>query len=327
MGFQVGARFRDLIVAECEDARRSPPPMTMTECTEHLLVAQRLATSEIPQVIAELQGIADGAQVRFFDLLLSLYEDLWDKNDSETGCTDLVATRAGTLMGSLLMGHNNDNDASAPPPFLLRLMPDDGPVVTGVALGGVGLSLGCNEHGLIIMGNQVIANDVKPGIPRILLVRAALDQPTMHGALALLLHPSRSSSYNNIVGDSSGRVVSIEGSGTKSRLIVPTGKGILTHTNHYQHPDMQEVEGKVDQHSTSLREERACRLMSGQAGTHTVDSFQRVLQDHEGYPDSICRHNNADAVTGFSVIWEVQERVLWYTTGRPCQGVYQPVQY
>lgn len=284
VGVQMGSTFREHVWAGCQDARQNPPPMSTAVCQEHLVAAMHLTQQVIPQVWEELRGIAVGAKVPLSDLVLSLYEDLWDSEDFETGCTDIAANRLATADGHLIMGHNNDEGVDAPPPSLLRLAPTGGPVVTGVALGGVGFSVGVNEHGLVLMGNQVSAKDVKPGIPRIFLVRAALNQPSLPTALDMLLHPLRSSSYNNVLGDMSGRVVNVEGSGTMDRTLVPTSQGILTHTNHYLHPEMQAIEGKGDMRSTTLREQRSCQMMSAMAGRHTVETFQQVLRDHTGYP-------------------------------------------
>ena len=326
IGCQLGRTFQESVQAGCRDVLNEPPPMSSSDRIQSLLVAHKLIEHELPDVMTELRGIADGAQVRVMDLILSLYEDLWDSEDFETGCTDIAANQVGSLNNELLMGHNNDEGCEAPSPVLLRMEPDDGPVVTGVALGGVGLSVGCNGHGLVLTGNQLSATDVKPGIPRILLVRAALDRMSIPEAQAVLLHPLRASSYNNILGDAFGRVVSIEGSGKAYRVMAPTQQGILTHTNHYLHPGMERVEGKGDMASTTLREQRSCTLMEGMSGRHTVQSFQRILRDHVGYPDSICRHSD-DTVTGFSVIWEAERRTLWYAKGHPCKAVYQSLPY
>ena len=326
VGVQMGRTFREHVVAGCLDARQNPPPLSKTECQEHLVVAMHLTQRVIPHIWEELRGIAAGARVPLSDLVLSLYEDLWDSEDFETGCTDIAASRAATAEGRLLMGHNNDEGCESPTPYLLRLAPTGGPVITGVALGGVGFSVGVNEHGLVLMGNQVSAKDVKPGIPRIFLVRAALEQPNLTAALGLLLHPLRSSSYNNVVGDESGQVVSVEGSGTKASTLTPTKDGILTHTNHYLHPAMQAIEGKGDMRSTTLREQRSCQMMTERAGQHTVATFQKVLRDHQGYPNSICRHSE-DTITGFSVICEAEKRVFWFGKGFPCQATYIPVRY
>lgn len=326
IGHQMGVAFRQHILASCLDARNHPPPMSAPACSEHILIALNLTQQVIPQVFTELQGIAAGAGVSLPDLMLSLYEDIWDKEDFETGCTDIAATRQGTITGQAIIGHNNDGAPDSPPPYIIRIVPDDGPTMTGVTLGGVGFSVGCNEYGLVVSGNQLSARDVKPGIPRIILTRAAMDQPTLHAALNVLLHPMRASSYNNVLGDTSGRVVSVEGSGKRAKVIAPTAQGILTHTNHYQHPEMVPLDGKGDMRSTTLREQQACTLMSERAGTHTVQTFQQVLRDHHGYPASICRHSH-DATTGFSAVWEVEQRVFWYAEGHPCQAEYLPVKW
>jgi len=324
IGRQLGALFASHIRRDVEDCRESPPPVR--DLSSVLLATHDLVTRLLPQVAEELRGMAEGAGVRPLDLLLTFYEELWDAEDQETGCTDIVAAGVATFDGQTLMGHNNDEAPEAPPPFLLRLAPVDGPVVTGVALGGTGFSVGVNSYGLVLSGNQVTARDVKPGLPRLLLVRAALDQPSIEEALKVLAHPARASSYNNVLADDMGQVISVEGSGRHMQIVMPKANGVLTHSNHYPHPKMKPVEGKGDFRSTKLREQRSCQLMDESAGLHTLETLASVLRDHRGFPVSICRHGE-DAVTGFSVLFEPEVRRFWFVTGHPCLGRFLPFSY
>lgn len=324
VGLQMGRRYKAFIRTDVANCYREPPPVK--NLLSVLLHARRLLDREFPAVAEELGGLSVGAGVEPLDLMLTFYEELWDSEDSETGCTDIVADGRATFSGRLLLGHNNDEGPDAPEPVLTRLAPTDGPVVTAVALGGVGLSVGVNSFGLVLTGNQLTASDIKPGIPRLLLVRAALDQPTIEAAAKVLLHPARASSYNNILADQAGRVVSIEGSGDKAQLVRPKASGILTHSNHYLHPAMGSVEDKGDMHSTVLREQRSCQLMERSAGLHNLQSLAQVLRDHRGFPASICRHGE-DADTGFSVLFEPEARKFWFVEGNPCGGRYRPVLY
>lgn len=324
IGFQLGRHFAAPTRDGCRDVRANPPPIH--DLSEALLIAWQLISHELPATAEELRGLAEGAGVRLMDLLLYLYEDLWDSEDTETGCTDIAADARATLTDRLLVGHNNDEPPEAPAPALIRLIPDDGPVVTAVAVGGVRIMVGVNDTGLVLSGNQLIATDLRRGIPRIVLVRAALDQSGIRDAARVLLHEARTSSYNNVLADATGRVISIEGSGRQSGFIRPTSTGVLSHSNHYLHQEMQGVEGKGDMRSTHLREQRSCVLLEERAGRHSTTTFATLLRDHHGFPGSICRHGT-DSMTVFSVIFEPELHRLWYVAGPPCQGVYRPVVY
>lgn len=320
VGFQLGTLFQEVTRKACREAQRNPPPI---QDVPTILDRSRLLIRKIlPHMAEEIRGIADGAGVSEQELLLFLFEELWDSEESESGCTDIAAVGRATANGRLLVGHNNDEAPSTAKPHLLRLIPEGGPEITTVSLGGIGPSVGCNDYGLVLTGNALYAKDVKVGIPRIVLVRAALEEPTMLRAAKLLLHPERASSYNNVLADQGGQVVSMEGSGSAARILKPTDSGILSHSNHYLHPEMKHLDSKEDRHSTVLREQRSCHLMEQFAGKHTLRTFARVLRDHKGYPDGICRHGS-DAVTGFSIIFEPERRRFWYAEGRPCQNRYR----
>ncbi len=56
--------------------------------------------------------------------------------------------------------------------------------------------------------------------------------------------------------------------------------------------------------------------------------MKAALQDHEGYPRSICRHANEDPQTGewqtvFSVIIEPDQQRMHVSRGTPCEHPYE----
>src|SRR5258707_7115287 len=73
-----------------------------------------LAPSRIvyPQYVEELEGIAEGAEVAFEDIFVSMCEELWEVPIIQ-GCTDMAARGNATLDGTTLIAHTNDLFASA----------------------------------------------------------------------------------------------------------------------------------------------------------------------------------------------------------------------
>ena len=55
-----------------------------------------------------------------------------------------------------------------------------------------------------------------------------------------------------------------------------------------------------------------------------VETIKRILSNHEGYPESICRH--ADEIghsTVYSIIIDMTEDIVYICAGNPCCGEYQ----
>jgi hypothetical protein len=273
-----------------------------------------------PDRAEELQGFSQGAEVPLRVLLLTLSEELWD---SASGCTDIAARRSATALGNTLLGHNDDEPVGSVP-VLVRLKPQGKPEVLALTLGGLRFETGANEAGLVVSGNTVGATDVQPGIPRLLLTRAAMEAPSLQEALWCCLDRSRAPSYNNVLGTTQGVLVDLEGSATRVAQL-PFQEDVLVHTNHYLMPWMQQIEipGGIDATSKD-REQRARKLIS-QTKEHTVSTFMKILSD-----PVLCRHPTKEPhalSTMASVVYDLSARTLWCCEGLPCQGVYIPLSF
>jgi isopenicillin-N N-acyltransferase like protein len=190
-----------------------------------------------------------------------------------------------------------------------------------VSVGGLGYSAGFNAAGIVMSGNQVSSNDIKPGVPRLLVARAILAARRLEEALDACLLPQRASSYNNVVGDAHGEVYCMEGSATDCEPIYIT-EDILAHANHYTSAPMRRFEAEPHTSGGSIiRHNRAMRLLRENYGQLSPQRFQELLADHANYPGSICKHG-LEAVTVFSFIVNLNERRAWIGRGRPCQTTY-----
>jgi isopenicillin-N N-acyltransferase-like protein len=164
----------------------------------------------------------------------------------------------------------------------------------------------------------VANSDIRPGVPRLLVVRAILAARRLEEAMAACLLANRASSYNNIIADAHGEVYSMEGSATDCEPIYIEGD-ILAHANHYTSPGMRRFEAdRNDIAGSVIRHHRAWRLLRENHGQHSVLRFQELLADHANYPGSICKHG-VESVTAFALVVDVAARRAWLGRGRPCQ--------
>jgi isopenicillin-N N-acyltransferase-like protein len=275
-----------------------------------------------PQYIDELEGIAEGADAPFDEIFLSMCEELWESGAWKRGCTDMAARGRATLDGSTLVAHTNDlMPRSEENLVLLKVQAGDQPEFLGMSPGGIAISAGFNAAGISLTGNQLDNNDIRPGVPRLLVVRAILASRHLSEAMDHCLLPQRASSYNNVLADANGEVYCMEGSATDCEPIY-IEKDILAHTNHYLSPAMRQFEADRNSISNSvLRHNRATRLLRENRGQLTPELFQKLLADHAGYPTSICKHG-LETVTVFSIIIHVEGLRAWIGRGRACETEY-----
>lgn len=292
---------------------------------DHDLVLRYRGASvkHLPWVVDELDAAAQAADVDPIALFADAVHELstFSAAGVPARCTDVAAAPTLTADGHLLVAHNNDltlgdeNDVVA-----IEWKVDGEPTILTLGI-GPWISVGWNEAGLSITGNEVAPKDEGVGIPRLLQVRDVLTRTTLTEATRAILHPARASSYNWVVGHGDV-VVSIEGSATAAEAIAPSEDGTLAHTNHYVHPDMLDYEGSASSEGSSTRLQRARTLLTESAGdTITRSRLREILSDHEG-SEALCRHGSdaGDAQTAFWCIADVTARTVMYGRGNPCDS-------
>jgi isopenicillin-N N-acyltransferase like protein len=330
VGRQIGENFRERIGATLAKMRESLHTGVSWEDMLHQgNLYQAFSREAYPRYIEELEGIAEGARVPYEVLFLSICEELWEAPAwrdptwrTLRGCTDLAARGGATVGNATLIGHTNDlGPASEDELVILKVRAGDDPEFLGVSPGGVGYSAGFNAAGISLTGNQLNSNDVRPGVPRELVVRAILASRRIGEALGHCLLPHRASSYNNVIADRFGEVYSMEGSATDMEPIY-IHEDILAHANHYTSPRMRHFEADPsDIHDSITRHERATRLLRENFGEITPECMRLMISDHANYPASICKHAG-QSVTVFSMVIHVEALHAWIGRGRPCEATF-----
>ncbi len=323
VGQQIGEQMRPTLQRMLERMREGLPANVSWD--DVLVQGQSyLAHSRTvyPQYIEELEGIAEGAGLPFEEVFLGVCEELWEPVVWRGGCTDFAARGRATADGSTLLAHTNDLAPEVEDDLvILKVRAGDEPEFLGVSVGGLGYSAGFNAAGISMTGNEVSCNDIRPGVPRLLIVRAILAARRLEEAMDACLLPQRASNYNNVIGDANGEVYSMEGAATDCEPIY-IEEDILAHANHYVSLPMRRFEAdRNDISGSTIRHNRALRLLRENYGRLSPALFQRLLTDHVNYPASICKHG-LESVTVFSIILNLNELRAWIGRGRPCQTTY-----
>ena len=312
VGRQIGA-------ATADEMRRM-----VVEPLPDLALASRyraVTLEHVPWIVEELDGAAEGAGLDPLEVFAASIEELAPA-EAPTGCTDLVVTGAGTADEHVLVAHTNDLYAEEEAGIVaIEWRVPGEPVVFSLGAGPL-VSVGWNDAGLSVTGNEVSPNDEGIGIPRLLQVRDVLTRRTLQDAIDATLHPARSSAYNWVLAHADGSAVNVEASATSSETDQPRD-GFLTHTNHYTREEMQPFEREGDYESSCARLDRARELAVGDG--FTVEGLREILSDHENGENAICRHaDEPKAVkTVFWCVADVTAGEIAYGRGNPCHSETQ----
>ena len=341
VGRQIGEALRERIRAGLErEVYAGPFPEGRTLEQQLALASEylRVTAEELPWLVEEFEGCAEAAGVDPVALFAWHVEEIWYeprrpgaplREEAALGrCSDLVAVPPATADGHVLVGHNNDLRPEAEEGLVAVEWTVPGEPVVFTIGGALAASVGFNSAGISLTGNELAPNDERVGIPRGPQFRVMLAQRTMDDVLQVALHPRRASSYNQVLADRTGRVVNVEGSATDAELTGPDERGHLVHTNHYVCERMLPYEGDPDYAVRSARRyRRAAELLGAQPqGTVTEEVLRRILSDHEGAPDCLCRHPDrfgGESKTVFWCIADVTEGRVTYGRGNPCDSPAQ----
>ncbi|MGN6792120.1 MAG: C45 family autoproteolytic acyltransferase/hydrolase [Streptosporangiaceae bacterium] len=312
-----------------------------------------------PSYVAEMRGIADGADIDFADVLaINVRTEVMfaakarqaantARQPSRTGpaeCSAFAVAPAPGQPGPTLLGQNWDwLPHSAETVVVLESRQTDGPDFVTVVEAGLLAKAGMNAAGLGLVTNAMVtADDLgEPGLPYHVMLRAIMDCENVSDAITSLQAGFRSSSANYLLAHKDGVAIDVEASpGDFSRLYFlypdgsyPGGNGILLHTNHF----LADRFARTDVSVWAMPDSpvRLQRLHAGvqAASDFSLATFRALLSDHANYPSGVCCHPDpkmtlADqGMTVTSVLMDLSAGKMWVSDGNPCTAPYREVDY
>ena len=164
-----------------------------------------------------------------------------------------------------------------------------------------------------------------------------LGSKTLSQAVSRITRGERSCSANFLVGQQTklgaGRIVDIESAPEATGSLFPE-EGILAHTNHFSNPEQLGIKQVLDEERKSTlhrfaRITQLLRQMRSGNGKMSMTKAEEMLRDHDGKPESVCRHENQSLPrderyrTVVSMVMDLYTGQLQTTLGSPCERQYQ----
>jgi isopenicillin-N N-acyltransferase like protein len=285
-------------------------------------IAPYLAAAErtLPQYVAQIRGLAEGAEAAFDELFaVSAYEELDEASDPDRCSTFTAAVAGVTMLAHTEMWCVGDLGNIA----LVVEQPEDGPWVVSPTVVCSLPAVGMNGLGAAQGIDSLTARTDRVGVPRVLVSRHSLDSRDRGDAIARAGLEGRAGGYSHVLAFRGGDRVAIET--TADRLAVVDRPG---HANHYLDPELVEVGDEPSAGSRS-RQERLDALLAERPPETPEDAIE-LLRDHSGEPQAICHHHDAregdDAsAVVFAFVAELESRRLWVAGGNPCESPFEEV--
>ncbi len=305
-----------------------------------------------PGYEASMRGLAEGAGVPYDEVaVLNLrYELLYyqygtvkaaeaarelaarERRPEPDGCTSFALLPEATRDGRLIIGQNWDWFPQAKC-ALLRCRGDGEPALLGFTEAGiVGAKTGFNERGVALCINGMLSTEddwSRFTLPFHWRCHAILRSGGFEEAVALVADEPRTCTSNFLLAGTPDRVVDLEASPEHLGRIV-CEDGCLAHANHFEDPEGLGIEEppSLTRHHSRHRARRLGTLLTD-GKVWSLSALMEALRDHDGRPNSVCRHGDETlpeierVITVSSIIMDPEAGMLWATDGPPCEGDYR----
>lgn len=280
-----------------------------------------------PDLLEELLGIARSSGLSFDDLMfLQIRNQL--SADLESGCTSFSLRKQKEQFS--LVGQNWDNDPALDPfTVVLTRRPNHKPAFMTVTQAGLIAYIGMSETGMAVCLNSLPAPARTVGVPHYFTLRRVFEGATLNHAVSVIANAARAIPANLMLCTQDGPA-NLEVTIDEVRVLRPVSEeAALVHTNHCLHPDLAAINTEFPELIQSRpRLERMIQLLKTGISCASIESLKNALQDHAGFPRSVCRHANDDPDHGywktvFSVVMSVEAGEMHVARGNPCEVPYE----
>lgn len=301
-------------------------------------------TAQDPEIVAEIEGIAEGAGRDVAEVLaLNTRGTIVPINTNgavedtppEEGCTSFAVLPEASDNGHMLAGQNWDYlEGIQDSIVLVHVKPTDGPTLLMIVEAGQ-----IGRHGVSDAGISLHANGLtgrlrdNRGLPSPFWRRQILREANISKAVEAALRPPKVGSTNLVISHRDGFALNIESQPNTARWLYPED-GWMVHSNHYLGEVPLELTDTYTPSGDSLvRYGRARRHfeLARRKGGIGFNDITAMLRDHFGDGLGICAHPEPDVPgherwqTVATAITDLTDGVMWLAAGPPCRHEFIPI--
>lgn len=230
-----------------------------------------------PRIYNELQGLADGCEQDYKDILLwNCRGDLLPTGPE--GCTSIAVRKTDRS----IIAHNEDGDPNLRGHcFLLDAKLDNDIRIFSFAYPGSipGHTICANSHGLVYTVNNIRLSEQGSGLPRMVISRALLETASSSEFIDLLKNHQRSGGFHYTVADTqTQQPLSVEA--PFQSVSVNKANPISVHANHLVHTELENIKQNITE-SSQCRQNRMEVLTQQLSGSIDEMKCFEILQDIE----------------------------------------------
>lgn len=333
MGRQIGEAARDEILGFTDFSwERISQSLRLSRARVLDVVRASLSYTEgySPDLLLELKGMSESSGVPFEDLMfLQLRNQL--TADMDSGCTSFSVGRTRSADSRAMTGQNWDNDPGLDSyTVVLTRRPTERPAFISVTQAGLIAYIGFSEAGIAACLNSLPAPSRSAGVPHYFTLRRIFECERLEDAQSMVTKAHRAIPANIMLGTAEGPA-NLEVTLEEVFCLQPDHGQVLFHTNHGLHPRLAAVNEQFPELIQSHPRLNRIHELTKDAALLTADDLRAAMQDHSGFPQSICRHANTlsshgDWETVFSVIMFPGLREMQIARGKPCVEPYETYQ-
>ncbi len=273
-------------------------------------------------LVQEMQGLADGAGVKFEDILCLNVRTEIAYGMFNDGCTAL-SWKSGED-GRSFIAQNWDWEPEQSPNITSLHITQSSlslPSIHMMTEAGIIGKIGLNSSGVGVPLNAIKAKGVDFGkLPCHLALRTVLNCTSRLEAVEKLMDVGVASACHITVADASVGGTGLECSAQDIVELPQSGEGVCTHTNHFiaKHSEPS----KLFLLDSPFRLERIRELMLKEGGGKpSFEGIEALLRDEKNYPAAICRKASGEQRTEtlFCIAMDLGGRVARVKMGRPTE--------
>jgi isopenicillin-N N-acyltransferase-like protein len=314
-GREYGKRFREAIHDFLNTeiyAAFVGRPATKEQMLGYAAACGKLVRNELPMIVEEFQGIADGAQLTFDEvMLINLHEELYHRTQlpGHGHCTAIAVAAPDTGNGHTYVAQTWDwMQSVAGKSRVIEWRRNDGPSVLAYGFPGMPMGAGVNSARIALcwtsarLGNG--SGQPRVGIPSYVLIAHLLAQPDMDSVIREAKKNKHAGWFTFVMADGAGNLVNIEGSPEK--VVVEQAKGRLVRVDY----GSAEMRGDKPGDIASLHPR--CQLMYNLLGESQTKNDLSRLQTYLADPE---RKINVGKGTIDMMVFDTTARAAYLSRG------------